>query len=62
MHMHSESFVELVLFSPLYCIILHNYTYASIEADRSEIGEMNSKHLAWPALQVWVHESIPLTQ
>ena len=23
---------------------------------------MNSKHLAWPALQVWVHASIPLTQ
>ena len=55
--MDGKSFVELVFF-----IILQCYTYASIEADRSEIGEMNSKHLAWPALQVWVHESIPLTQ
>ena len=41
---------------------LQCYTYASIEADKSEIGEMNSKHLAWPALQVLVHASMPLTQ
>lgn len=35
---------------------------ALIEADKSEMGEMNSKHLAWPALQVLVHASIPLAQ
>ena len=68
MHLWNWSNIRIIMF-PIYIVLFQNFsplccnfTYASIEADKSEIGEMNSKHLAWPALQVWVHESIPLTQ